>query len=212
MKRVYFTDFDGTITKLDTTEAMVQAFAQEGWQESMRKWEQGELSTEESAREIFELFRVTREELAHFLENIPIDDTFKDFVTYIEKRQEKLYILSDGFDFNIALILQKAGLSRLQTYSNHIIINNNKYDLESPFASPCGKCGTCKKTLVENLKESSEEVIYIGDGYSDICGIQAADLIFAKDHLLQHCRTQGIPTQPFTSFADITHWLEKHSQ
>lgn len=211
MKRVYFTDFDGTITKLDTTEAMVQTFAQEGWQENMRKWEQGELSTEESAREILRLFRVTRKKLAHFVENIPIDDTFRDFVTYIEKRQEKLYILSDGFDFNLDLILQKAGLSQLQTYSNCLIIKNNKYDLASPFTSPwCGKCGTCKKTLVENLKGAAEEAIYIGDGYSDICGSQAADLIFAKGHLLQHCHTLGIPAQPFTTFGEIIHWLEAH--
>jgi 2-hydroxy-3-keto-5-methylthiopentenyl-1-phosphate phosphatase len=210
MKRIYFSDFDGTITKLDTTDAMVRAFAREGWQESMRKWEKGILSTEESAREVFRLFRVTKEELADFLENIPIDETFRDFVTYVETRQEKLYILSDGFDFNLNLILHKAELAHLPTYSNHLIINNNKYDLQSPFSSQCGKCGTCKKTLVESLKEAVEEIIYIGDGYSDICGSQAADIIFAKGHLLQHCRAQGIPVQPFTSFADITHWLRKH--
>lgn len=34
MKRVFFVDFDGTITKVDVCAAMVEAFAGDGWRKS----------------------------------------------------------------------------------------------------------------------------------------------------------------------------------
>jgi 2-hydroxy-3-keto-5-methylthiopentenyl-1-phosphate phosphatase len=210
MKRVYFTDFDGTITKIDTTDVMIETFAQDGWRKFMEQWDKGELNTRQSAQKILPLLQVSLEEAADFLRAIPLDETFPDFVQYVEKRQEMLYILSDGFDFNINTVLEKAKLTHLQFYVNHLLIKNNRYDIETPYASPCDKCGTCKKTLVEKLKADAEEIVYIGDGRSDMCGCQEADLVFAKGHLLEHRQTQGLPVQPFSSFAEVTRWLQEH--
>ena len=39
MKRVFFVDFDGTITKVDVCAAMVEAFAGDGWREINDLWE-----------------------------------------------------------------------------------------------------------------------------------------------------------------------------
>ena len=208
MKRVYFTDFDGTITKYDTTDAMIETFATDGWQEILQQWQLGELTTKESARLFFKLLHITPEEAKHFLRSIPIDETFRDFVTYVENRKEKLYILSDGFDINIKTILEKAKLTHLTFYTNRFLIYKDHYDLETPYASSCNKCGTCKKTLVEKLKADAEQIIYIGDGISDICASQSADIIFAKEHLLQYCQTNVIPVIPFSSFNKVTKWLQ----
>lgn len=204
MKRIYFTDFDGTITKLDTTDAMIETFAQNDWREIMRKWELGELTTKESARLFLRHLRVTPAEAKRFLESIPIDETFRDFVNYVESRKEKLYILSDGFDFNIKTILHKCQLNHLKFYTNRFLIYKDHYDLATPYASSCNKCGTCKKTLVEKLKADAEQIIYIGDGISDICASQSADIIFAKGHLLQYYKTKVIPVIPFSSFNEVT--------
>ena len=208
MKRVYFVDFDGTITKKDTTDAIVSSFARDGWQEIMRLWNEGKLSTEQSARLILPYLQVSSEEAARFLREIPIDDTFRDFLTYVKARDEQCYILSDGFDFNISTVLEKAGITLLPVYTNQLIIWENSYDIACPHASPCGHCGTCKKTLVKKLSKEADQAVYIGDGYSDHCGCQAADLIFAKGFLLRYCRAQKIPARPFRTFADIVKYLE----
>ncbi|MGI6145527.1 MAG: MtnX-like HAD-IB family phosphatase [Clostridia bacterium] len=209
MKRVFFTDFDGTITKIDTTDAMTETFAQNGWQEIIYQWEQGKLNTRQSAQLIFPLLKVNPDEAKRFLLTIPIDETFQDFVNYVKSRQEKLYILSDGFDFNIKTILEKNGLNHLEFYTNHLLISKNEqFDIETPHASTCDRCGTCKKTLVQKLKADAEEVIYIGDGISDVCGCQAADIVFAKNYLLQYRKKQGLPVQPYTSFADVLNKLQ----
>ena len=79
MKRVFFTDFDGTITKIDTTDAMTETFAQNGWQEIIYQWEQGKLNTRQSAQLIFPLLKVNPDEAKRFLLTIPIDETFQRF-------------------------------------------------------------------------------------------------------------------------------------
>lgn len=209
MKRIYFTDFDGTITKFDTTDAMIETFAQDGWQEIMQKWEQGELNTKESARLFLRHLRVTPDEAKHFLESIPIDESFREFVNYVESRQEKLYILSDGFDFNINTVLEKAQLQHLTYYTNRFLIYKNYYDIETPYASTCNKCGTCKKNLIEKLKADAEQIVYIGDGLSDICASQTADLVFAKRQLLQYRKKHNLQVHPFTTFSEIIRMLLK---
>ena len=219
MQRLYFVDFDGTITKADTTNAMTKAFAADGWQDSLRRWAGGQLSTTACAREIFRRFAVGPSELAGFLQTIPIDCTFIDFVRYVEKRRESLYILSDGYDLNISLILEKAGLAYLPYYSNHLVYTAEGWDIETPYLSACGKCGTCKKSILRSLKNdfmtdltapiSSPEIVYIGDGLSDKCGCQEADIVFAKNHLLAYCQRQNIPCVPFSTFADVLASLQE---
>lgn len=220
MKRLYLTDFDGTITKVDTTNAMTEAFATDGWQESLRLWTLGQLSTTACAREIFRGFAAGPRELTEFLLAIPVDHTFLDFVRYVEKRREPLYILSDGYDLNIRLILEKAGLGHLPYYSNRLVYGAEGWDIESPHLSSCGKCGACKKSIARSLMADysrdpqggyakAAEVVYIGDGLSDRCGCQEADIIFAKGELLEYCQKKQIPCLPFRSFADVLALLKE---
>ncbi len=215
MKRLYITDFDGTITKTDTCDIMVEKFASPGWEESIRRWEKGELTTMESALEIFKGFQVTPDDLSRFLSFIPIDETFPDFVDYTRQNGDPLYVVSDGFDLNIRTILEKNGLKDLPVYCNTLLWDKNGWKIETPYYSPvCDKCGTCKKNIVKQLRQETgaDQVIYIGDGISDTCGCQEADLIFAKKHLLSYCREHHIPVIAFERFADIKNHLLNNSQ
>lgn len=212
MKRIYFCDFDGTITKEDTCDAMVKTFAQGPWQESVSKWQRGEITTIECSREIFRQFPVLPHDLASYLETIPYDDTFPPFTKYVEDRGEKLYILSDGFQFNINIIMKRAGLSGVNFYSNQLIHHGEQgWNIVTPYHSEaCGKCGVCKKQLILSLKSPGYEIIYIGDGHSDLCACQEAHIVFAKGYLLEFCQEQQLTVHPFQTFADITSWLEKN--
>jgi 2-hydroxy-3-keto-5-methylthiopentenyl-1-phosphate phosphatase len=44
---------------------------------------------------------------------------------------------------------------------------------------------------------------------SDRIAVEEADVVFAKRHLLAHCRENGIACHPFDSFKDIQATLEK---
>ncbi len=55
-----------------------------------------------------------------------------------------------------------------------------------------------------------EQIIYIGDGHSDICPSRCADLVFAKEVLLKKCEEEGTtPYQSFHDFSAISEYLKK---
>lgn len=207
MRYTFFVDFDGTITQRDTGAAMVEEFARDGWQEINRLWESRELSTQECALRTFELMDTTPAQLQELLNTIPIDEHFPDFLQWCRINQDPVYVLSDGYDVNIETILQRYSI-QVPYYSNCLLYDNG-FRIESPYRSEaCGRCGTCKSTLMQALRSDQRQTVYIGDGYSDICAAQKADLLFAKDVLLRYCRKHDIPAVPFQSFRDVISWLQ----
>lgn len=210
MQRQFFVDFDGTVTTEDTVVAMVQRFAREGWQEINRKWEKKELSTEECARSILKLMDADVAELRRLMDSIALDPYFPAFLALCQQQGDQVYILSDGYDFNIKNILSRYNID-VPFYCNKLIYTDH-FDIECLYNNPdCGSCGTCKTALMRQLTQKGCQTIYIGDGYSDICPAQNADMVWAKNSLLDYCRQQGIKAVAFDNFADIIKWLQKNS-
>lgn len=202
MNNIIFTDFDGTITKTDTCDAMVQAFAEGDYDDINQLWVDKKISTKECANRIFELFNASIDDVRKLLDTIEIDDYFKKFLSFIHNKGYKIYILSDGYDLNIRTILNKYDIN-IPYYSNKLLYDDG-FSIECPNVNmSCGQCGTCKSGLMKSLKGSSDRVIYIGDGYSDACPAKHADIVFAKGTLYKLCKNEGIDAIPFENFEDI---------
>ena len=202
MSRTFFVDFDGTITKVDTCNAMVRAFAAPGWEALNELWEKKQLSTEACANETFKLFRADLEDLRRLLEKVEIDDCFPAFLEICRTRGDRVIVLSDGYDFNISTIFQKFGID-LPFYANRMVYDGG-FRIECPHLNPdCGHCGTCKSRLMEELRDPKGQTVYIGDGYSDTCPAGHADLVFAKGALYRYCQEKGIEAHYFDNFCDI---------
>lgn len=207
MARVNFTvfvDFDGTISTSDVCEAMVKEFAGDGWQEINARWERKELSTRECAVETFKLFKTKNPDVfMELFKTMELDKYFREFIDFCYSRQYPVYVLSDGYDYYINYLLDREGLEHLPVYANCLTLVPD-IQVETPFSSAdCDLCGVCKKELMETLKESGSRSIYIGDGYSDFCPAERADLVFAKKNLYRHLREIGKPAHKFESFQDI---------
>jgi 2-hydroxy-3-keto-5-methylthiopentenyl-1-phosphate phosphatase len=67
----------------------------------------------------------------------------------------------------------------------------------------CTRCGNCKRFHLEKLKREGFTTVYIGNGYSDRCPSEHADVVLAKGELLDHCRAQEIAHIPFENFRDV---------
>jgi 2,3-diketo-5-methylthio-1-phosphopentane phosphatase len=202
MSRTFFVDFDGTITKVDTCNAMAEAFATPGWEVLNELWEKKQLSTEACANATFKLFHADLDDLRRLLDRVEIDDCFPAFLETCRERGDRVIVLSDGYDFNIRTIFQKHGID-LPFYANRMGYDGG-FKIECPHLNPdCGDCGTCKTRLMEELREPGGQTVYIGDGHSDTCPAGHADLVFAKGALYRYCRERGIEAQYFDSFCDI---------
>ena len=58
-------------------------------------------------------------------------------------------------------------------------------------------CASCKRNSVLRSIPPEALIVYIGDGYSDFCAADHADIIFAKRHLAAYCNRNRLPHYPF---------------
>jgi 2-hydroxy-3-keto-5-methylthiopentenyl-1-phosphate phosphatase len=205
----FFVDFDGTITKQDTCNAMAKEFSRGNWEALDEMWKERTISTEECARRTFKMFDADEEAVKHFLnDNIQLDDNFIPFLNLCRENGYNLYVVSDGYDFNINTIFDKYDIKNVPFYSNSLIIKGKCFDINCPYTSAsCKLCGVCKTEIIRKLKPESGISVYIGDGHSDRCPAEKCDITFAKNELLQYCRENHIPAKPFTDFRDIIDWV-----
>lgn len=210
MNTSIFVDFDGTITKQDTCSAMVKLFAIGAWEELNRLWEDKKLSTAECARQTFQLMKATPADLRQLLDGIEIDEDFPDFLAFCRERGYQVTVVSDGYDFNIKAIFARYKIE-VDYYANKLSYDVKKgFAIESPFEdSSCRDCGTCKTALIKRLSSSGDRIVYIGDGHSDKCPVQAADVVFAKGFLYKYCLENGIKVSPFRTFRDIKQTMQE---
>jgi len=203
MKKTIFTDFDGTVSKVDSCFAMVKALAGYGWQELNKKWEEKKLSTLECANQTFALFDADIDDIKNLLDTIEVDEYFQEFLALCRSKNYELYILSDGYDFNIQTILDRYNINA-KYFANKLLYDGSRFKVECPYQSDsCQRCGTCKTELIKQLAPEDSQVIYIGDGHSDMCPAAEADIVFAKEVLYRYCQEKGINAIHFTNFKDI---------
>ncbi len=205
-----FVDFDGTITKEDVGTAFFRRFGNKT--ESLRyvdKWKTGELSGRDLTLMEAEFVRVTKEDALNFAEDFEIDHGFKSFVSFCKDNSIDITVLSDGLDFYIKKIFETNEISLLPYYSNLAHFESGGIKIEFPYQSDCTKCGNCKGYHILTKTGIDDVVVYIGDGFSDRCAVQYADMVFAKDDLLRYCEDNNVTYFPFEDFGDVNEKLQK---
>ncbi len=202
-------DFDGTISCRDTTDAILQRFAEPGWEEIEAQWEAGAIGSRECMERQVALLRVSPDVLDTFTASLEIDWGFSAFVRLCQRHGVPVTVVSDGLDRTIHTLLGRAGLGHLPVVANHLEpIGGDRWRMTSPHAAPGGACGsgTCKCRIASGL--SRPLTLLVGDGRSDFCLAGEADLVFAKKSLIAHCREATIPHHPFADFAQAVSLLE----
>jgi 2-hydroxy-3-keto-5-methylthiopentenyl-1-phosphate phosphatase len=212
---VVFSDFDGTITRIDVTDAILTELADPAWKAIEEEWVRGEIGSRECLARQMALVRASRQELDALIDTIPIDPGFQAFYRFTEERAVPFHVVSDGFDYVIRRVLRRAGVNgRLRNgqrlFSSALRVRGRTLTTLYPHpASGCEHgCATCKPGLMRRLCRGRGPVVFIGDGLSDRFAVRAADLVFAKDKLLEECRSKAIAAEPFETFADVQVRLE----
>jgi 2-hydroxy-3-keto-5-methylthiopentenyl-1-phosphate phosphatase len=66
-------------------------------------------------------------------------------------------------------------------------------------------CGEqCKRSDVGRL----EDIVYVGDGFSDRCIALGARRVFARDGLAEYLEREGVQFEPFDDFYDVERALD----
>ena len=212
-----FIDFDGTIAPVDTTDLLLERFADPSWMAIEEQWKSGEIGSRECLVRQLDLVRATPAEFDDFVARIDIDPEFPGFVDLCRAQGYPTTVVSDGLDRTVKAVLAKAGLNHLPIYANHLAwTGEDRWRLTFPNArSDCrALSGNCKCQFAEAAVGHVR--ILVGDGRSDYCVAEQADLVLAKGALARHCREKDLPHFAFTTFAEATAllagWLEENAR
>jgi len=205
-------DFDGTISTADVGYELIKRFSGDGWEEIDRAYCAGMMGSKDAYTQIAALMKASQDEMgAYVLRYGGIDPYFKDFYTFCKTHGFDLVIVSDGFDFYIDAILKKHNVCNIAYFSNVVSFHDDRrVTIEFPLRNEeCDKCGNCKRSILRQYRLTYDEIIYIGNGYSDICPAQEADVVFAKEILYDRCMEEGGNCVYYTDFSDIKTHIER---
>jgi 2,3-diketo-5-methylthio-1-phosphopentane phosphatase len=206
-----FVDFDGTISVGDTTDLILERFADPSWRTIEADWVAGRIGSRECLARQIDLIRATPQALDVFAGNSAIDPHFAAFAALGARHGVPVSVVSDGLDRIATAMLARAGLE-LPIVANHLEwLGADRWRLGFPHArEDCqSAAGHCKCTTLG--AEPGSLRVLVGDGRSDFCAAAAADLVIAKGALAMYCGNNRIPFEPFTDFAGasavLARWL-----
>ena len=201
--RVYC-DFDGTITKADTTDEVLNRLAGEGWLKLEEDWVAGRITAAECMRAQIALIRHDDIALDAVLDTMTLRDGFAEMVEWCRDNRIPFTIVSDGVDRFIRRILARHDLSHIPVFSNRLASDRAGYILEQPFRRQgcAAGSGVCKCEIVD-VSPPAEPMVFIGDGRSDFCVSGRAEILFARDRLAEYAEQRGLTYVPFDDFHDV---------
>ena len=204
-----FVDFDGTITKEDVGNAFFRKYAgRDRYDAILVEYKAGRISAQECFRRGIEAMgQIDRKEAAAFVRYQQVDHTFKDFTAFCHERNIDLCVVSDGLDFYIHEIFAEQGIVHAATFSNSLEFDErsaNGLRINFPYADvECTRCACCKRNIMLTHAGEDNIIVYVGEGYSDRCPAQYADIVFAKDTLQTFCQEENISYFLYQSFRDV---------
>lgn len=204
MKPEFFVaiDFDGTVTPVDITDAVIKKFAGPGWEEAEEQWENGLIGSRECLERQICLIDAPVDRLLQYIDGFSIDRHFTEFIGYLKCCNIPFAIISDGFRVFAERLLKNSGLESTYIYANELIEINGRLRALFPNSNEYCYSGTCKCVVARYLSKGLP-IMLIGDGRSDFGLAGKAAHVFSKGKLSVFCESRGISYTPFNNFMDM---------
>jgi 2,3-diketo-5-methylthio-1-phosphopentane phosphatase len=198
-----FVDFDGTITDVDTFDALVRAVAGDAaWEAIDGPLLAGEITLREAlARQAAEVRLSRAETLAFMIAHARVDPAFGPFVHTVRAHGGTIRVVSSGIATVIHDALARAAVE-VDVIANDVDFAPEGWTMS--FVDPSDN-GHDKAAHVRAAQARGSRTVYIGDGISDFAAALEADERFAKKGraLEAYCRARGVACESFASFREI---------
>lgn len=199
-----FVDFDGTITDVDTFDALVRAQVGDvAWDAIEVELHGGAITLREALRRQASLVRLSRGQTLAFLEaTATVDPAFRPFVVRARAFGAAIRVVSSGIRSVIHDALARAGIE-IEVLANDVDFDAGGWTMS--FIDDSAN-GHDKAAHVRAAQAAGRHTVYVGDGISDYEAALAADVRFAKAgrRLEAYCRARGADCAPFASFDEIS--------
>jgi 2-hydroxy-3-keto-5-methylthiopentenyl-1-phosphate phosphatase len=200
-----FTDFDGTITKVDTGVHVMERLAPSGWRALESLYDSGEIGSRECITREWSMISADRSLIEAVSHEVTLDEGLISLAEFLRAEGAELTILSDGFGLRVEEVGKWAGVpvvsNRVDWTTRSIVFPFGDASCE------CALCGVCKKAPIRDAKRRGRITILVGDGESDMKAATEADVVFAKDRLALWCAAEGVRFLSFSSLGDVLEQL-----
>lgn len=202
-------DFDGTVTARDTNSALARRFAPEAYAGVEGRLAARELTLREVLSAEFESVTVGLDRVLEEALEIPFREGFHEFLDVSRASGATVVLLSSGFRQVIEPMLAREGLEdRVELLANDIELGEQGGRISWRELPTCELCGEpCKRHDVARLRAShaaaGEPVAFVGDGMSDRCGAESADVVLARDGLARYLDERDAPYRSWDDFHDV---------
>lgn len=206
-----FCDFDGTIATVDVGADLFRRFGRvEPW---LTEADAGRLPIADFWRAVARELHTppAGAALDEYLLSIPIDPGFAGLLELARAEGIPFMVVSDGLDLYVQRYLELNGAGDVAWRCNHAhVLPDGTLAVSFPDeAEGCCRRYTvsCKRNVLLQAAHPDARIVYIGDGLSDHCAAEHADIIFAKRDLAAHCNARRLPHYPFKTLADVERQL-----
>lgn len=205
-------DFDGTVTARDTNSALARRFAPDAFARVEGLLATREMSLREVLSTEFAGFDVGLDAVLDEALRIPFRAGFTEFLDAAEQAGSQVVLLSSGFREIIEPMLDRDGLAgRVPLVANGISFGEEGGRIAWRELPTCDLCDEpCKRHDVARLREAHAEhevVVFVGDGFSDRCGAETADRVFARDSLARYLDERDLAYESWHDFDDVARAL-----
>ena len=197
-------DFDGTIIRNNLSILLRERYACGDWQKIDSDYLHGHLTVEQSNKLQFVLMDTSMpSQLKEVRQHIELRPGFVEFVRYCQESTIPFAIVSSGLDFYIEPVLAEIGMPDLELHCGRTSFSCDGIDVS--YYDPEGNVidRGFKKKYLTWLKKRGKNIIYLGDGLSDLEAACQADHVFATGHLLDLLSSEPVVCRRFSDFHDL---------
>ena len=206
MKIAVQIDFDGTVTEEDVSFLLLDTYVGRVWREYLKEYSSGKIPVGAFNKKVFGMMRADRKTMTGLVltsERVKIRHGFRELIDYCKGKDYKVVIVSNGLTFYIEAILQNLGINGLDIYAAENVFYPG--GLKVRYLDPDGQEleAGFKEAYTEMLCKEGYDVIYVGNGTSDIYPSRQAKHVFATAELLERCKEEKLKCYPFEDFHEV---------
>jgi 2-hydroxy-3-keto-5-methylthiopentenyl-1-phosphate phosphatase len=203
-------DFDGTITEEDVSFLLLDTYVGPEWRKELEEYTSGRIPVGTFNRRVFGMMKASRRAMTELVLTSPrvkIRPGFPELVAYCRRRGFKPVIVSNGLSFYIETILGKLGIDGIDVHAAENRFLPGKVEVR--YVAPDGseREAGFKEAYTGLLREQGYDIVYVGNGRSDIHPARRAVKVFATGDLLRVCREEGLACTPFNDLHDVIRGL-----
>jgi 2-hydroxy-3-keto-5-methylthiopentenyl-1-phosphate phosphatase len=206
MDLVVLSDFDGTVTTIDTAEFILGRFAKGDFRRFDRQFERGRITLEECLNRQFSLVNASRKQILGELKGkVIFRPNFKKLAEHCKAHCIPLVIVSAGLDFVVKDFLKLNGcLDLVEVCTPKTVFSADSIRFAFPTLFDATS-ENFKQDLVRWYKGQNKKVIFIGDGVADFPAIKDADYVFVieSSRLAKMCESCEMACESIADFQQV---------